>query len=122
MLYDYLQLMEDEKIRKDTCKQTRDTLHTSVIEQYTRLTETEIRTLVVEDKWFASIQIAIENEVNGLTRQLVARVTELEERYARPLPELNREVEVLGEKVWGHLKCMGLRRESGMDTAELDSL
>ena len=49
VLYDYLQLMEDEKIRKDIYKQTRDRLHTSVIEKYAALTENEIRTLVVED-------------------------------------------------------------------------
>ena len=108
ILYDYLQLMEDEKIRKDTCKQTRDTLYTSVIEKYARLTETEIGTLVVEDKWLASIRAAIEDEVQGLTRQLAGRVTELAERYARPLPELEREVVAFGAKVEGHLKRMGI--------------
>ena len=108
ILYDYLQLMEDEKIRKDTCKQTRDTLHTSVIQKYTTLTENEIKTLVVEDKWFAIIRIAIEGEVQSLTRQLAGRVTELEERYARPIPELEREVEAFGAKVEGHLKRMGI--------------
>ena len=108
VLYDYLQLMEDEKIQKDTCKQTRDLLHTSVIEKYARLTENEIRTLVVEDKWFASIRAAIENEVQGLTQQLAGRVTELEERYARSLPELEREVDAFGAKVEEHLKQMGI--------------
>ena len=44
-----------------------------------------------------------------LTQQLARRVKELEERYARPLPELEREVEAFGEKVEGHLKRMGLR-------------
>ncbi len=104
ILYDYLQLMEDEKIRKDTCKQTRDTLHTSVIQKYATLNENEIKTLVVEDKWFANIRIAIEGEVQSLTLRLAGRVTELEERYACPLPELEREVEVFGAKVEGHLK------------------
>ena len=41
-------------------------------------------------------------------KALARRVKELEERYARPLPELEREVEVFGEKVEGHLKRMGL--------------
>ena len=108
ILYDYLQLMEDEKIRKDTCKQARDALHTSVIEKYARLSETEIRMLVVEDKWFASIRAVVEDEVQGLTRQLARRVTELEERYSCSLPELEREVEAYGAKVEGHLKRMGL--------------
>ena len=41
-------------------------------------------------------------------KALAGRVKELEERYARPLPELEREVEVFGEKVEGHLKRMGI--------------
>lgn len=108
ILYDYFQLMEDEKIRKDTCKQTWDTLLTSVIQKYATLTENEIKTIVVEDKWFANIRIVIEGEVQCLTRQLAGRVTELEERYTCPLPELEREVEAFGAKVEGHLKRMGL--------------
>ena len=43
-----------------------------------------------------------------LTQQLAGRVKELEERYARPLPELEREVEVFGARVEGHLKRMGI--------------
>ena len=108
ILYDYLQLIENEKVRKDTCKLARDTLHTSVMEKYVRLTESEIRMLAVDDKWLASIRTAIQDEVQGLTRQLAERVTELEERYARPLPELEREVEAFGAKVEGHLKRMGI--------------
>ena len=43
-----------------------------------------------------------------MTQQLAGRVKELEERYAQPLPELEREVEEFGVKVEGHLKKMGL--------------
>ena len=89
-------------------KVVRELLDEKVLARYTTLTETEIRTLVVEDKWFANIRAAIEDEVQELTQQLVGRVTELEERYARPLPELEREVEAFGAKVEGHLKRMGI--------------
>ena len=41
-------------------------------------------------------------------KALVRRVKELEESYARPLPELEREVEAFSAKVEGHLKRMGL--------------
>ena len=108
ILYDYLQLVDYEKTQKDAYKQALDALHTSVIEKYAQLTEAEIKTLVVEDKWFASIRDAIENEVQRLTQQLAGRVKGLEERYARPLPELEREVEVFGAKVEEHLKRMGI--------------
>ncbi|MCY3712526.1 MAG: class I SAM-dependent DNA methyltransferase [Gemmatimonadetes bacterium] len=83
-------------------------LDEKVLLRYTTLTENEIRTLVVEDKWFASIRAVIEDEVQEITQQLVGRVTELEERYARPLPELEREVEVFGAKVVENLRRMGI--------------
>jgi type I restriction enzyme M protein len=63
--------------------------------------------LVVDNKWFASLGAAVEGEVQRLPQQLAGRVKELDERYARPLPELEREVEIFSAKVEGHLKKMG---------------
>ncbi|HOB44253.1 MAG TPA: type I restriction endonuclease subunit M, partial [Bacillota bacterium] len=89
-------------------KEAQAALDKRVLARYATLTEDEIKTLVVEDKWFASIRAAIEGEVQRLTQRLAGRVKELDERYARPLPELEREVEVFGERVEEHLKRMGL--------------
>ena len=75
---------------------------------YTTLTEAEIKTLVVEDKWLASIRSDVQDEVQRLTQQLTGRVKELEERYARPLPELEGEVDDFSTRVEGHLKKMGI--------------
>ena len=75
---------------------------------YGLLTEDEVKTLVVEDKWFASLRAAIDGEVERLTRQLAGRVEDLEKRYDRPLPKIEREVEAYSAKVEGHLKRMGL--------------
>ena len=79
-----------------------------MLARYATLTETEIKTLVVEDKWLATLGEAIEGELQRLTQQLAGRAKELEERYARPLPDLEQEVEAFGAKVEGHLKRMGL--------------
>ena len=108
ILYDYLQIVEDESIRKKEYKQKLDALHKSVVEKYDRFTEVEIKALVVEAKWFARIRADIEGEMRRLTQQLAAHVEILEERYARPLPELEREVDKYSEKVEGHLKKMGV--------------
>ena len=62
----------------------------------------------VGDKWFASIQAAIEGEVQRLTQQLAGRVKELEERYVQRLPELERDVATLSTKFEDHLRRMGL--------------
>ena len=43
-----------------------------------------------------------------LVQRLTRRVQELEQRYARPLPALEQEVEVFGAKIERHLKRMGV--------------
>ena len=108
VLFDYLQTVNDESDRRKEYKQERDILYKSVIAKYDKLTESEIKTLVVDDKWFASIRATLESEVQRLTWQLADRVKELEERYARPLPVLEREVEEFGDKLNGHLTNMGV--------------
>lgn len=108
ILYDWLQLVDDESARKKAHKEALDALHKSVIAKYPELTEAEIKTLIVDDKWFTAIQAATEGEVHRLTQQFAGRVRELEERYAQTLPELEQEVGALSVKVEKHLRQMGL--------------
>jgi type I restriction enzyme M protein len=103
-----LQLIEAEAEASKAVKDAQAALDEKVLAQYEKLTEAEIKTLVVEDKWFAAIRAAVDGEVQRLTQRLAARVKELEERYAQPLPAIEREVEALAAKVEGHLKKMGL--------------
>ena len=106
-----IDLMAVEFVARKAVREARIKLNQQILARYARLTATEIKTLVVEDKWFADIQGAVEGEVQRLTQHLTGRVKELEERYAKPLPELEREVETFGAKVEGHLKEMGLAWE-----------
>ncbi len=101
-------LIEAETQAARAVKEAQARLDEQVLTHYAKLTEAEIKLLVVEDKWFADIRVAIKGEVERLTQRLAGRVKELEERYARPLPELEREVEAFGARVEGHLKRMGL--------------
>ena len=103
-----LALLEAESRAGKGVKEAQNVLDQQVLARYVTLTETEIKTLVVEDQWLKNIRAAIEGEVQRLTQQLAGRVKELEERYARPLPELEREVEAFGDRVAGHLKRMGV--------------
>ena len=100
--------IEAESSTGKAVKDAQAKLDHRVLARYAMLTETEIKTLVVEDKWIATIGKAIEGEMQRLTQQLAGRVKELEERYASPLPELEREVEQFGVKVEGHLERMRL--------------
>ena len=103
-----LDLLEAESALAKTIRTARSRLDERVLDHYAALTEPEIKTLVVEDKWLAGIRTAIEGELQRVTQWLAGRVNVLEERYARPLPKLEEDVEVFGAKVEGHLKRMGL--------------
>ena len=106
-LTDCLALIEAEDEAGKAVKKAQDALDLNVLARYATLTEVQIKTLVIEDKWFNSIRLAIGGEVQRLAQQLAGRVKELEERYARPLPELEWEMEDFGAKVEEHLKKMG---------------
>ena len=89
-------------------KKEQEALDGQVLAHYATLTEDEIKVLVVKDKWIASVQSTIADEVQRLTQALTARVQELEERYANPLPDLASEVDEFSAKVDEHLQKMGV--------------
>ena len=98
-----LDLIDAESQADSAVKEAQAALDEKVLAQYAALTETRIRALVLEDKWFASIWTYIEREVQRLTHRLAERVEKLEERYACSLSELEREVETFTAKVADHL-------------------
>ncbi|MFQ3243904.1 MAG: type I restriction enzyme M protein [Arenicella sp.] len=102
-------LLEAEAAHKKTVKDTQAALDKKVLAQYPKLTEEEIKTLIVEDKWLATLQANIIAEIERVTQQLANRVKTLEERYAEPLPALTQSVAVLSANVDAHLKKMGLQ-------------
>ena len=103
-----LGLMDAEAAADKAARSAQTALDRRVLDRYAALAEAEIRTLVVDDKWLAGIRAAIDEEVQRVTQSFAARLKQLEERYARPLPELEREVAAFGAKVEGHLRRMGL--------------
>jgi type I restriction enzyme M protein len=103
-----LKLFDREVEAKKAMKDAQTALDQAVFAQYPKLTENEIKTLVVDDKWQATLKTAIVAEIERVTQQLANRVKTLEERYAEPLPQLMQEVEALSSKVDEHLKQMGL--------------
>ena len=111
VLIECLALIEAETKMDKAVKESQATLDEQTLARYVTLTETEIKSLVVEDKWFASIQTVIEGEVQRITRQLTGRVIELEKRYVSTLPELEKEVRTFSSKVKDHLKLMGMKWE-----------
>ncbi|WP_272682459.1 type I restriction-modification system subunit M [Providencia sp. PROV120] len=104
-------LFDNEADAKKVLKEAQDALDLAVFKQYPKLSIDEIKNLIVDDKWLATLQSNIEAEIERVTQQLANRVKELEERYREPLPDISKSVEDLSEKVAGHLKAMGLEWE-----------
>jgi type I restriction enzyme M protein len=82
-------------------------LEQKVWDKYKMLTDDEIKTLVVEDKWINYLQNVVKNEMQRISQRLTQRIKELSDRYETPLPLQLSEVKVLEEKVNAHLNKMG---------------
>jgi len=88
-------------------KEARAELNAMVVKQYAKLSDSDAKALVVEDKWIAAICGAIEGEVVRVAQGLTARIKTLTQRYAVPLPMLNDAVADFEAKVAKHLAAMG---------------
>jgi len=104
-----LKLLDKEAKAKKKLRELTEALDECVLNTYPDLSEDEIKTLVVEDKWLTSIRTGIYSEVHTVAQRLAARVRELDDRYARPLPSLERSVVELSDTVASHLERMGLQ-------------
>ncbi len=101
-----LSLLETKSKADKAVRAARIALDTKVLARYAALTEVEIKTIVVGDKWLASIQAAKEDEIQRLTSHLTSRVKVLEVRYALQLSDLQSEVKTMSAKVEAHLQKM----------------
>jgi type I restriction enzyme M protein len=109
VLSDYLALIEKEAATSAKVKAAQEALMAKVAAQYGKLTEIEIKTLVVDDKWLATLAAAVQGELDRVSQTLTGRIRELAERYATPLPQLTGEVATLAARVDEHLKKMGFK-------------
>ena len=71
------------------------------------LTVDEVKTLVVDDKWLATLAADVQTELDRVSQALTTRIRQLAKRYATPLPQLTQEVEALSATVDQHLQRMG---------------
>jgi type I restriction enzyme M protein len=103
----WLDLSEQETTLKRAVKDQDAALDTLAYAKYPVLTEAEIKTLVVDDKWMARLSAAVQGELSRVSQTLTGRIRELADRYATPLPKLTEEVDTLSDRVAEHLKKMG---------------
>jgi type I restriction enzyme M protein len=103
----WLELSENEIALKRAVREQEAALDKLAYEKYPKLTEAEIKTLVVDDKWMARLAVALQGELERVSQTLTGRIRELAERYATPLPQLIEEVATLAARVEEHLAKMG---------------
>ena len=103
----WLKLGSEEAGLKNRLKQADAALDGQAYAKYPKLTESEIKTLVVDEKWLAFLSAAIHSEIDRISQQLTQRVKELTERYEMPLPRMLYRVAKHEAKVKRHLKTMG---------------
>jgi type I restriction enzyme M protein len=103
----WLTLNGDETNLKKQLKEAEAALDAKAHDRYPTLSEAEVKTLVVDDKWMAALDAAIHGEMDRVSQQLTQRVKELAERYETPLPQMVSCVAELEAKVNQHLEGMG---------------
>jgi type I restriction enzyme M protein len=108
LLEQYQDALEQETRLKSAIKDAQAALDRTVIARYPTLGTEEIKTLVIDDKWLAAIQSAIQGEIDAISQRLTQRIKELAERYEFTLPTLEQEMLALTKKVNGHLEKMGV--------------
>jgi type I restriction enzyme M protein len=106
-LEDYAALLDKQTDAKGRLKVAQEDLEAKLDAKYPKLSEDEIKSLVVDDKWLATIAAAVQGELDRVSQTLTGRIRQLAERYATPLPRLIDEVASLAARVDEQLKKMG---------------
>ena len=103
-----LGLFEKEGNLKKDVKDKQTKLDELTLNRFSKLTEKEVREIVIEDKWITSIKNLIQTEIDSISQRLTNRIKELGERYDSKLGEIKVETQSLESKVAEHLQKMGL--------------
>ena len=88
-------------------KEKKQALTVLVEGKYVTFTEEEIKLLVVDKKWLATISLMIHSEMQQITQQLTLKVISVAERYEQTLDDIDKEVREYESRVKNHLKVMG---------------
>ncbi|MCO7221506.1 type I restriction-modification system subunit M [Klenkia sp. PcliD-1-E] len=103
-----LSLYDAEATAKRAARDAQAALDLATLTKYGELSMPEVKQLVLDDKWHATVVTRVAREVTALTLALVQRIRELGERYAETAGALDAELNELESKILGHLAAMGV--------------
>jgi type I restriction enzyme M protein len=100
-------LLDQQADAKSRLKAAQEALETKVAAKYGKLTEAEIKVLVVDHKWLSALSADVQSELDRVSQALAGRIRQLADRYAAPLPQVIEDVKTRAARVDEHLKKMG---------------
>lgn len=104
-----VKLYNAEAVAKKASKEAESTLGLAVLKKYGELTDSEVRTLVLADKWLGTLTTRVTSEVEGLTLGLVKRMQELGGRYGQTVDALKAAADELEDSVATILAQLGVK-------------
>jgi len=107
----WLDLSDQESALKRRLKDAEAALDANAMAQYAKLAESEVKNLIVEDKWLAAISSSTHGEMERISEGLTQRLKQLVDRYESTAPALARSVAQLEADVSRHLAGMGFSWE-----------
>jgi type I restriction enzyme M protein len=107
VLQQYAALADKESAAAKGVKEAQRELDAKVAALYACMSHGEALVLVVLDKWQGELTRRMKSELDRVSQQLTGRIKQLAERYAKPLPQLEKEMDELQARINAHLKQMG---------------
>ena len=101
-------LMSRETTAKKKAKDAQKTLDAEVLATYPRLSEDEVKALVVDDKWLTAVRSTLEADLTALITEVDTPLQSMNMRYSISLPDMVKEVAVHHEALTHHLEAMGV--------------
>lgn len=107
VIENYINLNEAISSFNKLIKIQKETIEKLVIALYPKLTESEIKDLVINKKWGKHLEECLHEEKERMSQTLTQRIVELADRYKNTLPEMETALSEYETKVKGHLEKMG---------------
>lgn len=101
-------LFETQTKASKELKVKQEELEKLVLTKYDALKESDVKKLLIEDKWLTTLKNTVQSEIEAISQNLTVRINELADRYGSKLSEIGKSTRELEEKVNSHLQKMGL--------------
>jgi len=107
LLKEYCDMSDNLTSKNAELKAAKSDLSAKIEEAYKALSEPEIKNLVVNHKWIDTLKSKFDAEMNRVANDIATEITNLCERYAQSLADIDIEVSEYEKKVVKHLAKMG---------------